>query len=140
VASRSIADFSEFIALPPSRLFAVLRVPEAPAARKVATGDVADGRAGHRDRQRLARCPAAAPAALLPEAFIAPINPVRPSASKVSHKTPFVLSLSKDSACSSDAAQRYPGIGAQIGAPASIHALANVRITSRIERVALSAT
>lgn len=89
MAGRSIADFSEFIALPPSRVFAVLRVPEAPAARKVATGDIVNGRAGHRDRQRLACCSAfraAAPAVLLPEAFVALINPVRPSAGKITEQ------------------------------------------------------
>ncbi|MGS0753661.1 antitoxin Xre/MbcA/ParS toxin-binding domain-containing protein [Roseateles sp. GG27B] len=46
VAGSFIVDLSERMDLPPSRLFAILRVPKATAARKVAADDLVDGRAG----------------------------------------------------------------------------------------------
>lgn len=46
VAGSFIVDLSARMDLPPSRLFAILRVPKATAARKVAADDLVDGRAG----------------------------------------------------------------------------------------------
>ena len=46
VAGSFIVDLSERMDLPPSRVFAMLRVPKATAARKVAAGEIVDGRAG----------------------------------------------------------------------------------------------
>lgn len=46
VAGSFIVDLSERMDLPPSRVFAMLRVPKATAARKVAADEMVDGRAG----------------------------------------------------------------------------------------------
>ena len=46
VAGTFIADLSERMALPASRVFGMLRIPKATAARKAAEGAVIDGRAG----------------------------------------------------------------------------------------------
>ena len=47
VASAFIVDLSERMELPTSRVYAMLRIPKATAARKNAAGEVIDGRAGH---------------------------------------------------------------------------------------------
>jgi putative toxin-antitoxin system antitoxin component (TIGR02293 family) len=46
VAGAFITDLSQRMDLPSSRLYAMLRVPKATAARKAAEGSVVDGRAG----------------------------------------------------------------------------------------------
>lgn len=46
VSGAFIVDLSQRMELPPSRLFAMLRIPKATAARKTAAGAVVDGRAG----------------------------------------------------------------------------------------------
>lgn len=46
VASAFIVDLSERMELPTSRVFAMLRIPKATAARKTSAGEVIDGRAG----------------------------------------------------------------------------------------------
>lgn len=46
VAGRFITDLSKRMELPSSRVFAMLRIPPATAARKAAAGAVVDGRAG----------------------------------------------------------------------------------------------
>lgn len=46
VAAELLADLAERIDVPASRLFAMLRVPKATAARKMAAGAIVDGRAG----------------------------------------------------------------------------------------------
>ena len=46
VASAFIVDLSERMELPTSRVYAMLRIPKATAARKTSAGEVIDGRAG----------------------------------------------------------------------------------------------
>ncbi len=46
VASAFVVDLSERMELPTSRVFAMLRIPKATAARKTSAGEVIDGRAG----------------------------------------------------------------------------------------------
>lgn len=46
VSSAFIVDLSQRMELPPSRMFTMLRIPKATAARKTAAGAVVDGRAG----------------------------------------------------------------------------------------------